>query len=69
VNVGNIYHNIRTIAIYTVQGILSRASKALAPKENSGSRLFFLVRFCCKRPTSGWLILWKYPNTPEMPEK
>ena len=27
VYVGNMYHNIRTIAIYTVQVILSRASK------------------------------------------
>ena len=41
VYVGNMYHNITTIAIYTVQGILSRASKAACPKENSGSRLFF----------------------------
>ena len=41
VNVGNIYLNIRSIAIYTAQGILPKAWKAGCPKENRGSRLFF----------------------------
>lgn len=59
VNIGNIYHNIRTIAIYTVQGILSRASTAacLAKRKQRFPSVLLSK------------VLLEGATTPEMPEK